>query len=120
DAAARGVDGEQETTVVADLDPAWRRLQVGEGRGADRCQRAVAGHAEPRDASRSGSAVGVGDEQLARVGGPELAAERPRPLRREGRAGCGCEVSIGADSEAVDQRRVYAYADQVGPAAVKQ
>ena len=64
---------------MADLDPARRGLVVGERRTADRRQRPVPGHVEGRDGAEPGPVVGVGDEQLERVGRAELATEGPRP-----------------------------------------
>src|SRR5579859_209515 len=79
-----GVHGKEEMAIMADLDPTRRRLEVREGRGSDRGQRAVAGHLECRDRPIAGASVGVGDKQLSRVRGPELASERTGALGRKG------------------------------------
>ena len=51
------------------------------------------------------AAVGVRDEQLARVGRPELRPERAGTLRDERRARCRIQQPVAADVEAVDERR---------------
>ena len=120
DAARGGVHREQELTVVGDLDPARRRLEIRERRRADRRQGAVGGHAERRDSAIARATVGVRDEQLARIGGTELAAERPRTLRGERRAGRGCQAAVATDAEAVDQRAADSRADEVCAGGVEQ
>ena len=106
---------------MGDLHPAGGGLLVGERGGPDRGQRAVEGVAERGDRSGAGAYVmGVGHEQLAGVGRPELAAERAQALGRERRAGGGGQPAVEADSEAVDHRGAHLGAGQLGAGAVEQ
>src|SRR5947208_3452617 len=105
---------------MADLDPAWRGLEVREGRCADRRQRAVAPVTESGDSPVAGAAVRVGNEQLRRIGGAELTPERAGALSGERRAGRGREEAVRADDEAVDQRGVDLCADEPGAVAVEE
>src|SRR5207244_4516857 len=64
--------------------------------------------------------VGVGDEELVRVGWPELAAEGPQSLGREGRARRGAEATVGADAEGIDERRSDARPGEVAAVAPEE
>src|SRR5204863_6076719 len=87
---------------------------------ADRGQHTVWAIPEGGDAALAGSGVSVTHEQLRRVCGTELRADRAEGLGGERRAGrCG-ETTVGPDSEAVDQRGVVAGADQAVSDAVEQ
>src|SRR6266550_5305961 len=120
DAVAGRVDREEELPVVADLDPAWRGLEVREGRGADRCERAVTSVAESGDRSVAGAAVCVGNEQLRRIGGAVLTPERAGALSGERRAGRGREEAVRADDEAVDHRRADHGTNEPGSVTVEE
>ena len=70
---------------MGDLHPARGHLVIRERRAVDRRQPAVPVVGERRDgAAVRGGVVGVGHEQLIRVGRPELAAERAQALGRDG------------------------------------
>ena len=66
---------------MRDLNPTRRRLVVREWASTDGRQLPVQGDIEGGDGPGAGpNVVGVGNEQLARVGRPELAAEGSEPL----------------------------------------
>ena len=88
---------------MADRDPAGCGLEVGEGRARDRGQGAVGGDVIGGHRAVAGSVVGVRDEELVRIGRPELASERADLLRREWRPGCRGQPAVTADREAVDK-----------------
>jgi uncharacterized membrane protein len=93
----------------------------GDGGAAEQGQRAVAGVGERRDRAGSGAGVvGVGHEQLVRVGRAELAAERAQALGRERGPGGGGQAAAGADGEAVDPGRADLGAGQLGAGGVEQ
>src|SRR5690242_3553850 len=120
DRAGRGVHGEQELAVVGDLHPARGHLVIGERGARDRGQGA-AGVGERRDgAAVGGGVVGVGHEQLARVGGPEFTTERAETLRLERRSAGRGQAPAEADGEAVDLGGAHPGADQLGTRAVEQ
>ena len=114
------VHREKELAVVGDLDPARRGLAVGERRTPDGRQRPVPGHVEGRDRPEAGPVVGVGDEQLERVGRAELAAERPEPLSGEGRPRSGGQQPVPSDGETFDLRGASEVADQCGADRVEE
>src|SRR5450755_112393 len=120
DARDGGVDGEQNPAVVTYLDPAGRRLQVGERGRSDRGQAAVGGGAVGGHGPVVGPTMGVGDEQLGRIGRAELAPERTGALSRVRRPRRGGQPSGAADGEAVDLRGPHAGSDQLGAIAAEQ
>ena len=89
---------------MRDFDPARRGLFVREWRAIDRVQYAVARHVVGRNAALVSPVVRVGDKELAGVGGAKLAAEWAGALRGKRRTGCGPQMGVIVDAEAVNLR----------------
>jgi hypothetical protein len=88
DAGHGRIHREENLAVVADLDPAGRRLIVRERRGPDGRQRGVGCHPARRHRPGvRGGVVGVGNQELTHAGWPELAAKRARPWAGNGEPG---------------------------------
>ena len=102
----RGVDGEQVPAVVADLDPARRGLAVGERRGADRGQDAVAGDRNADTVPRFAPLWALETNSWDGLVGRNSLPNGPRPCAGNGEPGAASEPAVDADGEAVDQRGV--------------
>ena len=109
DAAGTGVDGEQELPVVADLDPARRRLASANGEPPIARQRPVGCLVECGDASRCRRRRGRSRRRAASgSSGWNSLPNGPTRLAAKGEPGAGSEPTVGTDGEAVDERRVHA------------
>ena len=89
---------------MADLNPAGRRLAVGNGRVSNGGQHPASAVIERRDRTQTSARVGIGHIELSWVGGPEVGADRAETLRRERRTHRGHQSAKASYREAVDQR----------------